>query len=108
MEESISGPENNNQINSNSAEEENPLAFIASDYFHGSEPELLSDNRKRKRKRRSRSLEKANKLAKHETIENSSDETMLGKFGNNLLANATLTLAKVCFVNKFLLIKIGF
>ncbi|PKY38984.1 LigT-like protein [Rhizophagus irregularis] len=95
MEESIPKPaENNNQINSNSAEEENPLAFISSDYFLGSEPELASENRKRKRKRRSRSLEKANKLAKNETIDNSSDENMVGKFGNNLLANATLTLAK--------------
>ncbi|POG63985.1 hypothetical protein GLOIN_2v1679604 [Rhizophagus irregularis DAOM 181602=DAOM 197198] len=68
MEESIPKPaENNNQINSNSAEEENPLAFISSDYFLGSEPELASENRKRKRKRRSRSLEKANKLAKNES-----------------------------------------
>lgn len=101
MEESIPKPENNKQINSNSAEEEKPLAFISSDYFLGSEPELVSENRKRKRKRRSRSLEKANRLAKNETIDNSS---MVEKFGNNLLANATLTLAKVCFVNKFLFI----
>src|SRR4051812_50217131 len=101
MEESIPGAENNGQTNGNSVEEENPLAFIASDYFLSSGPEVLSDNRKRKRNRKSRSLEKANKLAKNETIDNSSDENMIGKFGTNLLANATLTLAKVCFVEIF-------
>src|SRR5438034_9461385 len=87
---------NNKQINGNSVEEENPLTFIASDCFLSTGPEnqqLLSDSRKRKRKRRSRSLEKA---AKNEAIDNT-DKNMVRKSGNNLLANATLLLAKVCF-----------
>jgi len=97
MEEPVPELKNNEQTAGNSVEEENPLAFIASDYFLNLSPEnqqLLPDRRKRKRKRRIRSPEKANKLAKNETIDNSSDENMVGKIVNNLLTNPTLTLAK--------------
>src|SRR5436305_12898055 len=105
MEESVTRFINNNQSNeSNSVEEENPLAFIASDYFLSS-GQLLSGRRKRKCTRERQSPEKVKISKEDESINNSSDENMAGKI---VTTKATLTLAKVCFVNLIVCLNIIF
>ncbi|RIA95758.1 AKAP7 2'5' RNA ligase-like domain-containing protein [Glomus cerebriforme] len=88
MEESNPELKNNKQYIDTSIKEEISLAFN----LKPENQQLLSASRK---KHESRPFKKTKRLTKDdESTGNGSDEIMSGKIGTNLLANATLTLAK--------------